>query len=119
MVYAQKTYEIKKRALIGTEKILNYIAKKARMNLAEKSDVLQAKADVESKKLSLNQAENFLKISAINPITTSLLALLFFFSNSITYFKMSKKSNISSSIPHFREHFVNKHVSFFCCLSDK
>ncbi len=64
MVYAQKTYEIKKRALIGTEKILNYIAKKARMNLAEKSDVLQAKADVESKKLSLNQAENFLKISA-------------------------------------------------------
>lgn len=64
MVYAQKAYEIQTRALNSAQKILNYLAKKEQMNLAEKGDVLQAKAMVESKKLAVNQAENFLKISA-------------------------------------------------------
>jgi outer membrane protein TolC len=66
MVFAQKTLEIQNRALNSAQKILNYLSKKERMNLAEKGDVLQAKAMVESKKLAVKQAENFLKISARN-----------------------------------------------------
>ena len=66
MVFAQKTLDIQNRALNGAQKILNYLVKKERMNLAEKGDVLQAKAMVESKKLAVKQAENFLKINARN-----------------------------------------------------
>jgi outer membrane protein TolC len=64
MVYAKKALEIQSRSLFGAEKILSHLTKKEQMNLAEKSDVLQAKATVQTKKLLLNQAENFLKISA-------------------------------------------------------
>jgi len=64
MVYAKRAFEIQTRALYGAEKILNHLAKKEQMNLAEKSDVLQAKATVQTKKLLVNQAENFLRICA-------------------------------------------------------
>ena len=66
LVFAQKNLEIQNRALNSASKILDYLSKKEKMNLAEKSDVLQAKAIVESKKLAVKQAENFLKISARN-----------------------------------------------------
>lgn len=66
LVYAQKTLEIQARALTNAQKILNYLTKKEQMNLAEKSDVLQAKTMVEAKKLAVKQAENFLKITARN-----------------------------------------------------
>jgi outer membrane protein TolC len=66
MVFAQKTLDIQNRGLNGAQKIFNYLSKKERMNLAEKGDVLQAKAMIESKKLAVKQAENFLKISARN-----------------------------------------------------
>ena len=66
LVFAQKNLEIQNRALNSANKILDYLNKKEKMNLAEKSDVLQAKAIVESKKLAVKQAENFLKISARN-----------------------------------------------------
>jgi outer membrane protein TolC len=66
VVFAQKTLEIQNRALNSAQKIFNYLSKKERMNLAEKGDVLQAKAMIESKKLAVKQAENFLKISARN-----------------------------------------------------
>jgi outer membrane protein TolC len=62
LVYAKKAFEIQSRALYGAEKILSHLTKKEQMNLAEKSDVLQAKATVQTKKLLVNQAENFLKI---------------------------------------------------------
>ena len=66
LVANQKIVIISQDALLQSEKILNIINKKARMNLDEKSDVLQAMADVESKKLQLQQAKNDARISARN-----------------------------------------------------
>ena len=66
LVATKKVIAISKNALNQAEKILQNASKKAKMNLGEKADVLQAKADVESKKLQLQQAENTAKIAARN-----------------------------------------------------
>lgn len=76
VVEAEKTYWqlvttkeiviILQDALRQSEKLLQSAQKKARMNLGEKADVLQAKADVESKKLQLKQAQNDARIAARN-----------------------------------------------------
>jgi outer membrane protein TolC len=58
LVYARKALEIQKRALESAKKIYDYVYKKERMNLGEKSDVLQAKALVESRELFFKQAQN-------------------------------------------------------------
>jgi len=66
LVVNGKIVTISNEALRQAEKILQNANKKAIMNLGEKSDVLQAKADVESKKLQLRQAENDARIAARN-----------------------------------------------------
>lgn len=66
VVYSKKSLEIQSQALASAQKILDYVAKKQRMNLGEESDVLQAKAMLESKRLAVQQAQNFLKIAARN-----------------------------------------------------
>ena len=66
LVISKKIVEISNEALFQSEKILQLATRKAQMNLGEKSDVLQAKADVESKKLQLKQAKNDLKIVTRN-----------------------------------------------------
>ncbi len=58
LFYCQKNVAIQQQALINANKILNYLSKKAQMNLAETNDVLQAKAMVQNKKLTLLQAQN-------------------------------------------------------------
>lgn len=64
LVAARKIVEIQKTALKSAEQILNYVSRKEKMNLGERGDVLQAKALLESRKLSLRQAENDEKIAA-------------------------------------------------------
>ena len=66
LVFAQKAVEIQNRALNSAQKILEYLSKREKMNLVDKSDVLQAKTLVESKKLAVKQAQNYLKITARN-----------------------------------------------------
>lgn len=66
LVFAKKSFEIQSQALNSAQKILNYVAKKQRMNLGEESDVLQAKAMLESRRLEVWQAQNSLKIAARN-----------------------------------------------------
>ena len=66
LVYAKKTTEIQKRALESAKKIFDYVNKKEQMNLGEKSDVLQAKALVETRELLLKQAQNNQKIASRN-----------------------------------------------------
>jgi len=64
LVAARRVVEIQKNALRSAEQILSYVTKKEKMNLGEKGDVLQAKALLESRKLSLKQAENDEKLAA-------------------------------------------------------
>ncbi len=66
LVAMRRTVEIQKSALKSAEQILDYVRKKEQMNLGEKGDVLQAKALLESRKLSLKQAENDEKLAARN-----------------------------------------------------
>ncbi len=66
LVMAKKIVVISKDTLKQAEKLLQNADKKMRMNLGEKTDILQAKADVESKKLQLKQAENDARIAARN-----------------------------------------------------
>lgn len=66
LVAARKIVIISKEALKQARKLLQSASKKVKMNLGEKADVLQANADVESKKLQLKQAENDAKIAARN-----------------------------------------------------
>ncbi len=66
LVYARKAVEIQKRALESAKKIYDYVYKKEKMNLGEKSDVLQAKALVESRELFFKQAQNNEKIANRN-----------------------------------------------------
>lgn len=61
---ARKIVTIQKNALKSAEQILDYVRKRERMNLGETGDVLQAKALLESRKLSLKQAENNEKLAA-------------------------------------------------------
>lgn len=64
LVAARRVVEIQKNALRSAEQIFSYVTKKEKMNLGEKGDVLQAKALLESRKLSLKQAENDEKLAA-------------------------------------------------------
>ena len=66
LVMSKRIVAISRDALKQSEKLLQSANKKAQMNLGEKADVLQAKADVESKKLQLKQAENEAQIAARN-----------------------------------------------------
>lgn len=64
LVYAKKSVEIQRNAVVSAKKILDYVQKRQRMNLGDKADVLQARALYETKKLNLQQAENDLMIAA-------------------------------------------------------
>jgi outer membrane protein TolC len=66
LVMTKEIVIISKDALTQAQKLLQSAVKKARMNLGEKADVLQAQADVENKKLQLKQAENEARIAARN-----------------------------------------------------
>jgi outer membrane protein TolC len=66
LVYSKKSVEIQRKALDSAKKIYDYVAKKEKMNLGEKSDVLQAKALVESRELLFKQAQNNEKIASRN-----------------------------------------------------
>lgn len=66
MIYARNAIDIQKNALKSAEQILTYVNKREKMNLGDKADVLQAKALVETRKLTLQQAENDYKIAARN-----------------------------------------------------
>ena len=63
LVAARRVVEIQRIALKSAEQILNYVSRKAKMNLGEEGDVLQARALLESRKLSLKQAENDEKLA--------------------------------------------------------
>ena len=66
LVATKRIVLISKNALAESKKILQNSIKKANMNLGEESDILQARADVESRKLQLKQAENNARIAARN-----------------------------------------------------
>jgi outer membrane protein TolC len=66
MVYAKRAVEIQKQALDSAQQIFDYVSRRAKMNLGEEGDVLQAKALLESKKLLLKQAQNDERIAARN-----------------------------------------------------
>lgn len=55
---AQEVVEVQKRAAQSAQSILDYVSRKARMNLGENADVLQAKALVEATTFQLQQAVN-------------------------------------------------------------
>lgn len=63
LVYARKAVDIQNRALASAKKILDYVTKKEKMNLGDRSDVLQARASFEARQLLLKQAENDEKIA--------------------------------------------------------
>lgn len=58
LVIACKILNIQQNNLKRSQAIFNYVNKKLAMNLAEKSDMLQAKASVEQALLELEQAKN-------------------------------------------------------------
>lgn len=64
LVSAKDIVEIVSESLKRSQDLLDNAERKNRMNLGEKADVLQAKADFESRKLQLQQAENQAKIAA-------------------------------------------------------
>ncbi len=64
LVSTRKISEIQKNAYESAKQILNYVSKREKMNLGEKGDVLQAKALLETRKLSLQQAQNNEKLAA-------------------------------------------------------
>ncbi|MEN0057354.1 MAG: TolC family protein [Bdellovibrio sp.] len=55
---SQEVVQVQTRALKQAQSILDYVSKKARMNLGENADVLQAKALVEATTFQLQQALN-------------------------------------------------------------
>jgi outer membrane protein TolC len=55
---AQEVVQVQKKASQSAQNILDYVSKKARMNLGENADVLQAKALVEQTTFQLQQAVN-------------------------------------------------------------
>jgi len=65
LFYCQKNVAIQQQALTSANKIFDYLYKKSQMNLAETNDVLQAKAMVQTKKLTLSQAQNQLNQAKI------------------------------------------------------
>ncbi|MCB0368529.1 MAG: TolC family protein [Bdellovibrionales bacterium] len=66
LVAARESVSIQKQALSAAESILEYVAKKEKMNLGDNADVLQAKALVENANLQLLQAENEEKVAIRN-----------------------------------------------------
>ncbi len=64
LVAARKIVQIQQNALQNSKQILDYVSKKEKMNLGDKADVLQAKALFESRKLTLQQAQNDEKLAA-------------------------------------------------------
>ena len=58
LVIARKILNIQQNNLKRSQAIFNYVNRKLAMNLAEKSDILQAKASVEQTSLELEQAKN-------------------------------------------------------------
>lgn len=54
----QEVVQVQTRALKNAQNILDYVQKKARMNLGEQADVLQAQALVEATKYQLQLAQN-------------------------------------------------------------
>ena len=64
LVYAKKAVEIQKNSLSSAKQIFDYVSNKLRLNLGETADVLQAKALLETRKLTLQQAQNNEKLSA-------------------------------------------------------
>lgn len=65
LFYCQKNVAIQQQALTSANKIFDYLYKKSQMNLAETNDVLQAKAMVQTKKLTISQAQNQLNQAKI------------------------------------------------------
>jgi outer membrane protein TolC len=63
---AQEVVEVQKRASQQAQSILDYVSKKARMNLGENADILQARALVESTTFQLQQAVNAEKAARRN-----------------------------------------------------
>lgn len=57
----QEIVEVQTRAAKNAQSILDYVSRKARMNLGESADVLQARALVESTRFQLQSAENNMK----------------------------------------------------------
>ncbi|WP_413943220.1 TolC family protein [Bdellovibrio sp. HCB-162] len=55
---AQEVVQVQTRALKNAQSILDYVSRKARMNLGENADVLQAKALVEATTYQLQLAQN-------------------------------------------------------------
>lgn len=55
---ARESVTVQKRAVTQAQAILDYVTRKARMNLGENADVLQAKAMVEATSFQLQQATN-------------------------------------------------------------
>ncbi len=55
---AREVVQLQKRALQQAESILEYVSRKAAMNLGNDADVLQAQALVEARRLELSQAES-------------------------------------------------------------
>jgi len=58
LAIAREIVEIQKRGLAESQAIYDYVEKRAQMNLTDQSDVLQAKADLETKKLDLKSAQD-------------------------------------------------------------
>lgn len=61
---ARRTVEIQKDSLKSAEQILDYVSKREKMNLGERGDVIQAQALVETRKLTLKQAQNDEQVAA-------------------------------------------------------
>lgn len=55
---AQEVVQVQAQALKQAQSILDYVSRKAKMNLGENADVLQAKALVEARMFQLQQAQN-------------------------------------------------------------
>lgn len=66
LVAARKILQIQNLAANQAKKILDYVAKRERMNLGETADVLQARALVETKSLDLRQAQNDVRYATLN-----------------------------------------------------
>ncbi|MFA6321775.1 MAG: TolC family protein [Candidatus Omnitrophota bacterium] len=58
LAITREVVDIQKRGLDESQAIYDYVKKRAEMNLTDQADVLQAKADLESKKLDLKSAKD-------------------------------------------------------------
>lgn len=65
LVVLREILKVERKALSYAEAMLDYVNKRAAMRLGEKSDILQAKALMASKELSVNNAEGAVKAAQI------------------------------------------------------